>query len=74
MASRYIMNYFNSLRKQKKHNWYTCFDPVGTMGNVHFLIVNKEEHVAGKGALVLAKCMGQANVTLKRIKPREHNP
>ena len=63
-----------NLRDKNRHSWYLCFDPVGTLSNVHFLIVNKEEHVAARGAQVLAQVMGQGTVTMKRITDETGKP
>ncbi len=52
------------------HNWYTRFDPVGPFGNVHYLLRNKTEYVAGMGAQTIAAALGATHVTLKLLKPR----
>lgn len=52
-------------------NWYTRFDPVGSMGNVHFLIPNKSEWNATVTARRIADALGQPIVTLKRIVPKD---
>ena len=57
-----------------KRNWYTSFDPVGQYGNVHFLVVQKEEHVAARGAQALATAYGQAMVTMKLLRPKSTPP
>lgn len=48
--------------------WYTCFDPVGTYGNVHFLFPRHSEWQASVGARKLATMLDQPNVTLKRLR------
>lgn len=62
------------MNMNNKRNWYTCFDPVGSMGNVHYLIVNREEYAAGRGAQAIAYKYGQLMVTMKLLKPKSPPP
>lgn len=55
----------------KQRNWYTCFDPVGSMGNVHLLLPKHTEYNAGYKAQVFADKMGAPHVTMKLIHPRK---
>lgn len=48
--------------------WYVCFDPAGSMGNVHFLFPRHTEWQASVGARKLATMLEQPNVTLKRLR------
>ena len=52
-------------------NWYCHFDPVGTMGNVLFLLPRMTEWQAGVKAQKIASAYDQAHVTLRAIHKRK---
>jgi len=51
-----------------KQNFYTRFDPAGSMGNVHFLIPNKTEWQASVTARKVADVLNQPIVTLRVLR------
>jgi len=51
-----------------RRNWYAKFDPVGTMGNVYFLIPHKTEWEASVTARKIANIIEQPIVTLRPLR------